>query len=171
MKKIAAIAGAASIVAAAAFLWIDGHPRVSAAPFELKSGVTIDLPLGWPKPDEEYGIVSIAAGAGDGYPWSLSIHDEGEKGKISSVIEELRKGDGDFAGAIREVKLRNGIVAKSWIFTQPMVELSQDNRVYVFIAPNGHVYWAMLPLPNSWRKARRYDAIFRGVLGSMRFKS
>ncbi|MBI2385016.1 MAG: hypothetical protein HYV14_03270 [Elusimicrobia bacterium] len=171
MKKTAAIAGAVFVFMAAVILWIDANPRIAAAPFELKSGITIDLPLGWPKPDEEYGIVSISAGPGDGYPWMLSLQDAGAKAKMDGVIEELRKGDGDLAGAIREVKLRNGIVAKSWIFTQSMVELSQDNRVYVFVAPNGHVYWAMLPLPKSWRKARRYDAIFRGVVGSMRFKS
>lgn len=171
MKKIAVIAGAVSIIAAAVFLWVDGHPRLAAAPFELKSGAIFDIPLGWPAPDQEYGIVSISAPPGDHYPWDMSIHDEGAAAKVESVIEELRKGYGDLAGPVGDVKLKNGIMAKSWISTQSMMEISQDNRFYVFSAPNGHVYWAMLPRPNAWRKARRYDAIFRGVLGSMRFKS
>lgn len=171
MRRIAAIAGAASIIAAAIFLWIDGHPRLAAAPFELKSGAVVDIPLGWPAPDQGYGIVSISAAPGDHYPWDLSIHDEGAATKVESVIEELRKGYGELAGPIGELRLRNGIAAKSWIATQPMMEVSQDHRIYVFGAPNGHIYWAMLPRPKSWRKARRYDAIFRDVLGSMRFKS
>jgi hypothetical protein len=171
MKKIAAIAGAVFIIAAALFLWIDGHPRVAAAPFELKSGVALDLPIGWPVPEQEFGIVSVSAAPGDHYPWKLSIHDKGTDVKIESVIEELRKGYGDLAGPVGEVRLRNGIAAKSWIATEPMMEVSQDHRIYVFGAPNGRVYWAMLPRPKSWRKARRYDAIFRDVLGSMRFRS
>lgn len=171
MKKLAAVAGAALLASGAIFLWIDGHPRVTAAPFELKSGIALDLPLGWPAPEQEYGIVSISAAPGDQYPWDLTIHDEGTDTKIEELIAELRKGYGELAGPVGEVRLRNGIVARSWIATQPMMEVSQDHRIYVFGAPDGHINWAMLPRPKSWRKARRYDAIFRGVLGSMRFKS
>lgn len=179
--KRAGLVGGLAVVATASLLWglrirHDTHPVFPVASFELKSGYSLELPVGWPLPDEEFGIVTIEspgdhrAGSLDEYRWRIGVHDYGLNGEVGKVVDEFRAGDKS-GSPVRDVVLANGIVAKTWTYVQPMIELSQEHRVYVFKAPNGHVYSALEPMARDWRTKRRYDNIFRKVLGSMKFKS
>ena len=98
------------------------------------------------------------------------VRAHGVDGRVEGILEEFRSGD-DAAAPVQDVVLANGIAAKTWTYVQPMVELSQENRVYVFKAPNGRVYSVLQPLSRDWRAKRRYDNILRAVLGSMKFKA
>lgn len=155
-------------------LWRDINPRYETTSYTLKS-CSMKVPAAWPKPDDESGFVDIK-NSPDGRPGSIdqfrqgiSIHDYGVNAKADKVIEELRSGY-ESATSVSSVVLANGVVAQTWTFWEPMGELNQEHRAYVFIASNGRVYSVMEPMARDWRTKRRYGNLFRAVLGSMKFE-
>lgn len=148
--------------------WRDTHPRYPTVVHELKSGISLELPAGWPSPDEELSLIEIGSlpdrreGSLDQLRWNITIRDHGVKVPMESVIGELRSGDSG-GGRIKDILLANGVISRSWIY--------QEYRVYVFKAPNGHVYSVLEPMARDWRTQARYGRIFRTVLASMKFKS
>lgn len=155
--------------------WRDTHPSYTTTAHELKAGYSVELPAGWLKPYEETDLVDIKSsndlreGSLDQFRWGIAIHDYGVHGEVEKVLEEMRSGY-DTATRIKNIVLANGVVAKTWTFWEPMGELNQEHRAYIFKAPNGHVYSGWQPMARDWRTKRRYDNIFREVLGSMKFK-
>lgn len=177
MKKLiigitaaAVILGGWGIVA-----WRDIHPKYETTVHALKAGYSIELPSNWPKPDEEATFISIEnspnsrEGSFDRFKQGISIHDDGINADAEKVIGEMRAGY-DTATRVSAAVLANGVVAETWTFWQPMGELNQEHRGYVFKAPNGRVYSVLEPMAIDWRTKRRYGNIFRTALGSMKFK-
>lgn len=180
MKRLL-LPGGLTIIALAAVLWgmrawLDTHPRFAVTSYELKSGYSLELPAGWPRPNEEFGIVSIEnspdrrEGSLDQFNWGFGIHDSGVGGHVEKIIEELSSGCVS-PPRIRDIALSNGVMAKTFTCWEFMGELNQEHRGYAFKAPNGHVYSSWQPMARDWRTKRRYDNLFRAVLGSMKFKS
>lgn len=178
MNKRFLAGGLAAVVLAGAGVGLrvrrDIQPRYASARHELKAGCSVELPVGWPKPDEEDNLVDIKSvgdgreGSLDQFLWGIAIHDYGVNAQADKVLEEMRSGGA--APRASDVVLANGVVAKTWTVWEPMGELSQEHRGYVFKAPNGHVYSVWQPMARDWRTKRRYDNIFRTILGSMKFK-
>lgn len=179
MKKIPLIGGLAAAALASAVwgirAWRDTHPRFAVATYELRSGYSLELPAGWPKPDEEFGIVSIENSPDrredslDRLSWGFGIHDYGVSGQVEKIISELSSGCVR-PPRVHDVVLSNGVKAKTFTCWEFMGELNQEHRGYAFKAPNGHVYSSWQPMARDWRTKRRYDNLFRAVLGSMKFK-
>ena len=180
MKKVLLVVGPALVALTSAvwgvLAWRDTHPRFAMATYELKAGYSIELPAGWPKPDEEMQVVTIENvadlrnGSLDRFRWTFGIHDAGVNEQVDRVIEELRSGCVR-PPRIRAVVLANGVAAKTFTCWEFMGELNQEHRAYAFKAPNGHVYSSWQPMARDWRTKRRYDNLFRAILGSMKFKS
>lgn len=178
MKKLAiGIAAATALISGIWGIraWRDIHPRYETAVHDLKSGYSIELPSGWPKPDEEATFISVGnspdlrEGSFDRFKQGISIHDDGKNADAEKILREMRAGYDNATRVSTEV-LANGVVAKTWTFWEPMGELNQEHRAYVFKAPNGHVYSVLEPMAIDWRTKRRYGNIFRNALGSMKFK-
>lgn len=171
-------AGVVGLVFAGSFgwmAWVDAHPRYDVRLVQLDA-YAVELPAHWPDPvkDDDVTAVRSAPNLQEGSPeqfrWTLSIFDEGTKASVDDVAASMRAGY-EPTPSLEEVHLANGVQAKTWTVWVPRGELNQEHRGYVFKAPNGHVYSALQPMPPDWRTRRRYDNVFRAVLGSMRFKS
>jgi hypothetical protein len=179
MKKLFLAGGLAAFALALAVwgirTWQDTHPRYEITVHALKAGYSIELPASWPKPGGEAEFIVIEnspdsrEGSFDQFRQRISIHDYGTNVDAEKVIQEMRSGY-DTATRVSAAVLANGIVAKTWTFWEPMGELNQEHRGYVFKAPNGRIYSVLEPMARDWRTKRRYDNLFRAVLGSMKFK-
>lgn len=179
MRRVLLLGGLATVALASAIwgtrAWRDTHPHFPVAAYELKAGYSLELPVGWPKPDEEWGIVTIENAADlrngslDQFKWGFGIQDTGVNDQVDRVIEELRSGCVR-PPRIRDVVLANGVAAKTFTCWEFMGELNQEHRAYAFKAPNGHVYSSWQPMARDWRTKRRYENLFRAVIGSMKFK-
>ncbi len=156
-------------------VWREIHPQYETTVHVMKTGYSIELPSSWPEPGEEATFISIEnspnlrEGSVDRFKQGISIHDDGVNADTEKVLQEMRSGY-DTVTRVSTVVLANGIVAKTWTYWEPMGELSQEHRGYVFKAPNGHVYSVLEPMAIDWRTKRRYGNIFRKILGSMQFK-
>lgn len=85
-------------------------------------------------------------------------------------MREMRSGHTPPPPAPVDVLLAGGVAAKTWTSWDSRGELNQEQRRYVFKAPNGHVYSVLQPMPPGWRMKRRYDNLFRDIIESMKFK-
>jgi hypothetical protein len=155
--------------------WSDTHPDFEVRSVDLPS-YTIELPAHWPDPRSPDTFVAVESapdsreGSLDEFRWEFSILDEGAAEPPEAVAAKMFT-EYPTQPRIEEVRLANGVAAKTWTVWVPRGELAQKHRGYVFKAPNGHVYSVWQPLAYDWRTRRRYDNLFRAVLGSMRFKS
>lgn len=155
--------------------WQDTHPRFPTKTYDLREHV-ITTPAHWPPPkvDEDFISIHNAAdlreGSLDQFDWYLSVHDRGSATTIEAVLKEMRAGYTPPPPEPVDMTLANGIVTKTWTVWESRGELNQEHRAYVFNAPNGHVYSTWQPLSPRWRTKRRYDNLFREILGSMKFK-
>lgn len=166
-KKIFAVgAGLLAAIALVAALKIrrDTHPRIEFDRVELRS-VSLAIPRGWPKPQEEGPNVIIGA---DVQSLSMSLHDEG-KATVAEVVGRMTKGY-DETPRVDSETLTNGLLVKTWLVSEPMGEVSQPHRGYVFQAANGKVYSAWQPMARDGRERMRYDNIFRDILASAAFR-
>lgn len=175
--KLLAIAAAVAALIGCIYCrhaWIDTHPHYELIPRSFDS-YSIDLPAQWPDPEREGNFVGVhnvpdsQEGSLDQFRWALSIFDEGTGIAPEEFANKKRAGNSK-TPALKKMRLVNGIDAMTWTVWVPRGELNQEHRGYVFIAPNGHLYYAWQPLASDWRTRRRYDNLFRAALGSMKFK-
>lgn len=176
--KALVVAGAVLVLAAGAMgrrYWVDTHPHYETQEHAL-GGYSIRIPSHWPAPTKENSFVAVKnsptlqEGSLDQFGWALSIFDEGTSTTAEAVIADMLK-TSDERPVFRTVRLNNGIEATTWTEWVSRGELSQEQRSYVFKAPNGHVYAALYHMGIDGTASRRYGNLFRAVLGSMKFKS
>ena len=101
---------------------------------------------------------------------TLFIDDEGRG--YASLDEMVRKLRQNAVGVtpVKEVRFKNGVMAKTWTELVPMVEIAREVRTFVFLGPNGHFYRAEYDLTVHKRIRWRYDYLFRRILDTMEFK-
>lgn len=156
------------------FAWKDTHPRYPTTAYALKAGYSLEIPIGWPRPDEQSKFVvventpDLRDGSLDRFGWNISIFDHGTEGNSEIVLKQLRSGCVK-PPRVEAVVFANGVSAKTFTCWMFMGEINQEHRGYVFTAPNGRIYTGWQPMARDWRTKKRYDNLFRAILGSMKF--
>lgn len=105
----------------------------------------------------------------DPYKRTLSITDLGLNDKDIDVFVEERRKRVDSPSRVRDIRLANGVVAKTWTHYISTAEVGIPVRWYVFKGSNAHIYTATHDIPQGWKYAWRFDRLSRRILGSMKF--
>lgn len=137
---------------------------------------TVSIPKGWRRPDYKnpresrtgFTTSTSAQDAGDPYfvYGALAIEDNGSQ-SVESVIADWRKGQPN--SSVRSSRLGD-IEASTWTSQLPTGELTGEDRTFVFMAANGHVYVAHYQLAPRGGYRMRQDYVFGRVLASLKFK-
>jgi hypothetical protein len=166
------------VAALAALAWGFGAYRDTNPRFSTQTVVTpdftISIPSHWPPPSVENpwradSWLSIKnapiAGSIDEHLWSMTVRSNGSA-TLEQVAAKLQEGSSK-ASPQKNILLTNGVRALTWSQWQPLGELSAENRIYVFKAADERVYSAMHWVSPHWKVAKRYENIFRGILGTL----
>ena len=120
--------------------WQDTHPRLPTKTYAMRD-YSLTVPAHWPPPAEDMksaGVENAAdlqEGSLDQFRWYITLFDGGTKNSVEDVAKEMRSGYMTPPPEPVDVTLANGIVAKTWTSWDPLGELNQEHRRYVFKAP------------------------------------
>lgn len=183
MKKI--IAAAIGLILTAAAIWFFAgwvsERNYALRPLETEEfsapTFTVQIPKGWERPDysdpreSRIRFTTSPTSRDKEDPYfvygHLTIADEGLE-SVEAVVDEWRKG-GDYEGPISKVKL-GSIDAVGWTGVQGFVEVSGDDRTFVFAGTNGRTYSAHYLMARPGRYRKRQEFVFQRIIASMKFK-
>jgi len=156
-------------------LWFYAHPDFKTRRLD-RPDYAIDIPAQWSAeqdydPSERSGeFLRLSQSANpQNRDWEFEITAESTGTTMDAWLTGQRAGD-DSASPIEEVRLDNGVVAKTWTAVLSMVEVGYPVRMWGFAAPNGRTYSCTYAIPSGPVERRRLDNMIRRVLGSMKFK-
>ncbi|MBI5882949.1 MAG: hypothetical protein HZB91_07590 [Elusimicrobia bacterium] len=180
-------AALAVCLAVLALAWMRREHRVTHPAFPTQtvetSSYRASYPAHWERidtadprlGDREVTFLNHRAQAGDFEPWdrprmAMTVRDEGlDCGDLAGLTAKLLK-DAERPGEIEAWLLANGVEARTWTEQPATTDIPSVMRWVAFRGSNGRCYSAGFQVSVDRRTSKRYEHLFRTILGSMGFK-
>ncbi|MBI5624934.1 MAG: hypothetical protein HY924_14255 [Elusimicrobia bacterium] len=181
-----ALAGLALLLVVLGFVWLRREFRVTRPSFPLQNvdapSFSASYPSHWDQIDlsdprlgsREVTFINHRAQAGDFEPWdrprmAMTVRDEGSCPELGTLVARLLK-DAEQPGKAETWLLASGVEARTWTEQPAATDIPSVMRWVALRGSNGRCYSAGFPVPMDRLTRKRYEHLFRSVLGSMRFK-